>query len=70
MSILAREMAKTLANNYPMDQQASCLEQIKKDTEIIIPEDAVVYDTIIEAMDVARYSIETPLFQKWLCQAK
>jgi biopolymer transport protein ExbD len=40
------------------------------DTVIIIPEDDVIYDTIIQTMDVARYSNENPLFPKVVLSGK
>jgi len=61
--------------NEPMALLAAGLKKIKadypaSDTIIIIPEDNVVYDTIIQAMDAARYSDESPLFPKVVLSGK
>ncbi|HOO46369.1 MAG TPA: hypothetical protein PLM29_09085, partial [Deltaproteobacteria bacterium] len=40
------------------------------DTMIIIPEDTVIYDTIIRTMDVARYSDESGLFPNVVLSGK
>lgn len=58
-----------------MAQLAGCLEKIKtafpaSDTVILIPEEDVVYDTIIQTMDVARYYKENPLFPKVVLSGK
>jgi biopolymer transport protein ExbD len=56
-----RRMRKEQDKEYPFDQMAVFLQEIKEiypasDTIIIIPDQAVIYDTIIQAMDAARYS--------------
>jgi len=61
--------------NESMAMLAASLEKIKSDypasdTVIIIPEDTVIYETIIQAMDVARYSNENPLFPKVVLSGK
>jgi len=61
--------------NDSMVLLADSLEKIKSDypasdTVIIIPEDNVIYDTIIQTMDVARYSNEIPLFPKVVLSGK
>jgi biopolymer transport protein ExbD len=61
--------------NESMALLAASLKKIKadypaSDTIIIIPEDNVVYDTIIQTMDVARYSDENPLFPKVVLSGK
>ncbi len=50
---------------YRFDQMTLVLQKIKEsypqsDTVIIIPDKDVVYDTIIQAMDAARYSQTSP----------
>jgi biopolymer transport protein ExbD len=50
---------------YRFDQMNLVLQEIKEsyplsDTVIIIPDRDVVYDTIIQAMDAARYSKSSP----------
>ncbi len=50
---------------YQFDQMTLVLQKIKEsyplsDTVIIIPDRDVVYDTIIQAMDAARYSQSSP----------
>ena len=61
--------------NESLARLAVSLEKIKSDypasdTVIIIPEDDVIYDTIIQTMDVARYSNENPLFPKVVLSGK
>lgn len=75
LSSLDREILKKRGNAYPLDQLAVYLEEIKtqypkSDTVIIIPHGTVVYDTIIQAMDIARYSRENPLFPKVIISGK
>ncbi|WP_291317242.1 biopolymer transporter ExbD [Desulfuromonas sp.] len=60
---------KSKDQEYAFGQMVGHLEQIKSrypasDTIIVIPEDSVRYHAIIETMDAARYSEETPLFPK------
>ncbi len=50
---------------YRFDQMTAVLQKIKQtypksDTVIIVPDRDVVYDTIIQAMDAARYSQNSP----------
>jgi biopolymer transport protein ExbD len=50
---------------YRFDQMTLVLQKIKEtyplsDTVIIVPDRDVVYDTIIQAMDAARYSADSP----------
>jgi hypothetical protein len=52
---------------YPLDKLSSYLQKLKtsyprSDTVIIIPEGSVIYDTIVQTMDVARYSKNVQLF--------
>jgi len=54
---------------------ADCLKNMKSkfpasDTVIIIPEENVVFDTIIQTMDIARYHNENPLFPKVVLSGK
>ncbi|MBU0996119.1 MAG: biopolymer transporter ExbD [Proteobacteria bacterium] len=62
-------------NDYPFDEFSTCLRDIKarypkSDTVIIIPEKSVIYETIIQTMDVARYSKESPMFPKVVLSGK
>ena len=55
------QIKKDSQNEYPFNWMAVYLQEIKEkypasDTIIIIPDDNVLYDTIIQAMDAARYS--------------
>jgi len=64
---LGTYFSKESAPNYPLDKLSSYLQTLKtkypkSDTVIIIPEGSIVYDTIIQTMDVARYSKDVPLF--------
>ena len=66
---LGTTIAKVTEGEYTMKQLELSLEKIKgtypkSDTLIIIPNECVVYDTIIQTMDVARYSKGLPLFPK------
>jgi biopolymer transport protein ExbD len=72
---LDRSITKVEADEYPLDQLMVCLENIKSrypasDTVIIIPDGSVVYDTIVQTMDVARYSNESPLFPRVVLSGK
>ena len=72
---LDRAIEKAEGDEYPLDQLAVCLGDIKKrypasDTIIIIPDERVIYDTIVQTMDVARYSSESPLFPKVVLSGK
>lgn len=60
---------------YPLDKLGTFLQKIKQqypksDTVIIIPENSVVYDTIIQAMDVARFSKDGQLFPNVVISGK
>ncbi|HOO46517.1 MAG TPA: biopolymer transporter ExbD [Deltaproteobacteria bacterium] len=62
-------------NDYPLNALLTSLKTIKarypaSDTMIIIPEDNVIYDTIIRTMDVARYSDESGLFPNVVLSGK
>jgi biopolymer transport protein ExbD len=64
---LGTYFSKENAPNYPLNKLSSYLQTLKtqypkSDTVIIIPEGSIVYDTIIQTMDVARYSKDTQLF--------
>jgi biopolymer transport protein ExbD len=64
---LGTYFSKENAQNYPLDKLSSYLQTLKtkypkSDTVIIIPEGSIVYDTIIQTMDVARYSKNVQLF--------
>jgi biopolymer transport protein ExbD len=59
--------SKEGAPTYPLNKLSSYLLTLKtkypkSDTVIIIPEGSIVYDTIIQTMDVARYSKDVQLF--------
>jgi biopolymer transport protein ExbD len=56
-----RQIKKDTRNGYSFNWMAIYLQEIKEsypasDTIIIIPDEDVLYDTIIQAMDAARYS--------------
>lgn len=61
---------------YPLNKMAVYLQKIKEaypvsDTLIIIPDESVIYETIIQTMDVARYSSEDiPLFPNVVLSGK
>lgn len=62
-------------DEYPLTQLLLHLQQIKKtypasDTIILIPDGSVLYDTIIQAMDVARYVDNEPLFPNMVLSGK
>lgn len=62
-------------SNYPLDRLSSSLRAIKQqypksDTVIIIPSESVIYDTIIQAMDVARFSSDGQLFPNVVISGK
>jgi biopolymer transport protein ExbD len=63
------------SQDQALKQLALLLGKIKQDypasdTVIIIPGENVVYETIIETMDVARYNKDLPLFPKVVLSAK
>jgi biopolymer transport protein ExbD len=60
---------------YPLEKLSMFLQDIKNsyprsDTVIIIPEDSILYDTIIKTMDVARYSNDAQLFPNVVISGK
>jgi biopolymer transport protein ExbD len=64
---LRTELPKQEYHEYPMVQLAEYLTEIKtaypaSDTLILMPDEDVIYDTIIKTMDVARNTKEDPLF--------
>jgi len=68
-------LPKDQSANYPLNRLSSSLTEIKKqypksDTVIIIPENSVIYDTIIQAMDVARFSKDGQLFPNVVISGK
>jgi biopolymer transport protein ExbD len=72
---LERTIDRKNSDEQTMKALSDCLEKIKSDfpasdTVIIIPEEDVVYDTIIQTMDVARYYNENPLFPKVVLSGK
>ena len=69
------EIVKKRNEEYPLDDVSKHLERIKErypasTTLIIIPEESVIYDTIIQTMDVARYSKGVPLFPNVVLSGK
>jgi len=72
----SREFLKKGDDPFPFSMLASHLEEIKSaypasDTLIIVPHGDVLYDTIIETMDVARYrQAETKLFPNVVISGK
>jgi len=72
---LERTIDRKGSDEQTMRALSDCLEKIKagfpaSDTVIIIPEEDVVYETIIQTMDVARYYNESPLFPKVVLSGK
>lgn len=72
---LERKIDRIESQEHTMAMLADCLEKIKagfpaSDTVIIIPEENIVYDTIIQTMDIARYYNENPLFPKVVLSGK
>lgn len=72
---LEQKINRVKDENQTMELLAGCLEKIKtafpaSDTVILIPEEDVMYDTIIQTMDVARYNNEIPLFPKVVLSGK
>jgi len=66
---------KGMEEENTLNQLALSLEVIKKaypasDTLIIIPNESVIYDTIIQTMDVARYFKGFPLFPNVVLSGK
>ena len=72
----SREFKKNGDDALPLEMLADHLEAIKKtypasDTLIIVPNGEVLYDTIIQTMDVARYrETETKLFPNVVISGK
>ncbi|HWR68062.1 MAG TPA: biopolymer transporter ExbD [Desulfomonilia bacterium] len=61
--------------SYPMERLSLFLQDVKtrfpkSDTVIIIPEETILYETIIKTMDVARYSNDTQLFPNVVISGK
>ena len=69
-------LAKESQGQFPFDQMYGCLEKIKQkypasDTVILIPDDDILYNTIVHAMDMARYTAEkSPLFPNVVLSGK
>ena len=68
--VARKEQAK-----YPLDRLVAQLTKLKlrypaSDTLIIIPDGSVIYDTIIQAMDVARYYNNNSLFPNVVLSGK
>jgi biopolymer transport protein ExbD len=68
-------MAREDEAGYPLDQLVAGLKKMKvryptSDTLIIIPDESIIYDTIIQAMDVARYYKNDSLFPKVVLSGK
>jgi len=68
-------MAREDEAEYPLDQLVAELNKMKvryptSDTLIIIPDESIIYDTIIQAMDVARYYKDDSLFPNVVLSGK
>jgi biopolymer transport protein ExbD len=66
---------KKASDDYPLEEMTSLLKKIKKkypasDTVLIIPDDIIVYDTIVRTMDAARYSDHSHLFPNVVLSGK
>jgi biopolymer transport protein ExbD len=64
---LDSKMPKEADGSYPLELLSSYLQRVKNlypasDTLILIPDQGVIYDTIIRTMDVARKTEMEPLF--------
>lgn len=75
LDAIEEDIPKKGSDAYPLDRLLISLEKIKKqypksDTLLIIPQETVVYETIIQTMDIARYSNESPLFPKVVLSGK
>jgi biopolymer transport protein ExbD len=75
LSRLGTYFPKENAAQYPLGKLASFLQKIKtrypkSDTVIIIPDNSIIYDTIIQAMDVARFSKDGQLFPNVVISGK
>ena len=69
------QIAKEKKGGYPLNQLLLSLEKIKEDypasdTLIVIPDENIIYDTIIQAMDVGRYAKNRPLFPNVVLSGK
>ncbi len=67
LKLLAATIGKDGGDVYPFERMIAHLKEIKNrypssDTMIVIPEQSVLYETIIETMDAARTSKNHPLF--------
>lgn len=72
---MGSSLPKDSASGYPLEKLSTSLSKIKQqyprsDTVIIIPENSVIYDTIIQAMDVARFSKDGQLFPNVVISGK
>ena len=72
---LGAQLDRTGQDEYPLEQMAKFLQGIKEsypasNTLIIIPDECVIYDTIIQTMDAARYSKANPLFPNVVLSGK
>ncbi len=71
----ARRIGKNDKQKYPLNQLVAELNKMKarypaSDTLIIIPDESIIYDTIIQAMDVARYYKNDSLFPNVVLSGK
>lgn len=72
---MSKVISKTRDDAYPLESLSENLQRIKaayptSDTLVIIPDGDVVYDTIIQTMDVARNMSEDPLFPNVVISGK
>ncbi|MEW6378960.1 MAG: biopolymer transporter ExbD [bacterium] len=68
-------LAKGQRSTYPLNQVVTHLQKLKgsypsSDTLIIIPEESILYDTIIQAMDAARFCEDKALFPRVVLSGK
>ncbi len=75
LSRMGTYLSREDATAYPLDKLTSHLEMLKSqypksDTAIIIPSPGIVYDTIIQTMDTARYSRSAQLFPHVIISGK
>lgn len=67
LSAMETKIAKEKKEAYPFNKMVLCLKKIKEkypasDTLILIPDGAILYETIIHVMDMARQSENVSLF--------
>jgi biopolymer transport protein ExbD len=75
LTSMERKFEKNKSKEYPMDHLVAFMKEIKNsypasDTLILIPDESILYDTIIQTMDVARNFDDNPLFPNVVLSSK